>query len=230
MAGDQHPAAPPVHQCRHRRAARGIEIVGRLVEQQQIGRVEAQPRDPHPRSLAARKRRHAPVERHRVQPGLGKRGGHALLQGPVGFGKVLRASLAGQHPGQLRQPFAHAEHFVDVPPARPFLAQHADAAGARDVPRHRRHFARDDAQQGRFARAVAPRQPGAFPPERQRQIIEERPALRRGGGKRIQGYEARHGTPAGRTRRSGERRSVPGAWRLTPWEFGKALSGGPAHG
>ena len=53
MAGDQHAAAPVLHQRRDRRAAGGVEIVGRLIQQQKVRRLQLQAGNPDPGPLPA---------------------------------------------------------------------------------------------------------------------------------------------------------------------------------
>jgi hypothetical protein len=147
-----------------------IEVVGGLVEQQQVrlGEEHGGERDAH--APAARERRARPllrlrVEAEAVQDGGGPRRGGvradvgeprfdlgpAQAVGPLGFGEKRGALRVGR------------EHHVDeaLRTSRGFLGHRADAgeAGQAHCAALRGDLAQDDAEQRRLARAVAAHQP-----------------------------------------------------------------------
>ena len=145
-----------------------IQIVGRFVQQQQIGLAEQHPRqgDPHPppaRKVARRSRliggRKAQTVQDRGRPRLGRPGvdidqprldlGDAMgIGGAVAFGHQRRAFLIGiQHRIQNRAVIARR------------LLRHATNAGAgrqADLPPIQRQFAPDQPKQRGLAGAIGP--------------------------------------------------------------------------
>ena len=127
------------------RAALGVEIVGRLVEEQEVGIGEEQRRERNPRLLAAAQRCQSPVGIKTGQADVGEGIVEAGLQRPVGFGCVVKRAVAGRKSCQPGEGFRDAEAVGDrcVRVDLDRLAKHADAArspdrrrnGARSRPR-----------------------------------------------------------------------------------------------
>ncbi len=145
-----------------------VEIIGRLVEQQEVGRREQHRRERHPHAPAAGEFRQRAVLRRLVEakaaedPRRARRRGVGVdvdearldlgdalgVVGALGLGKQRRALLVG------------VEHEIDqrlarrpAPPARRGRA--ARAAGYDDRPALRRNLAADQPEERGLARAVA---------------------------------------------------------------------------
>ena len=166
-----------------------VEVVGRLVEEQQVGLDEQQPRQPQPRLLPAAERCHEPrlIDVGQAQPGQHGIGVGAqtlaarrleLGQGAVVLGQhgvELIARRLGDGLGQPRQPRlgrlalaagSSAQHVAHRRSRAELerLRQIADAQrrGRKlDAAPVGRHLAGQDAQQRGLAAAVRPDQPGA---------------------------------------------------------------------
>ena len=101
MADDDRARPPAGEQLDHRLAALAVEIVGRLVEQEEVGLGEDERGEPGPRALPAGQRRQRRVG-PRVEPDAAERGGDARLQRPVGVGQLFGGGLAGLGAAQER--------------------------------------------------------------------------------------------------------------------------------
>ena len=101
MADDDRAAAPARQKIDDRPPSLAVEIVGRLVEQDEVGLVEDERRQPHPRALAARQRRQQRFRaRLQAEPAEGRR--HARLEGPVGVCELVGIGVAAFGPSQQR--------------------------------------------------------------------------------------------------------------------------------
>ena len=93
MAGDEDAALPAFEQPRHGLPAVSVEIVGGLVQQQQIRRLDQEARQCDPRSLAAAQGDDRAMQRQRRQPGFGQRCLYSRFQRPIGVGRVFKRPL-----------------------------------------------------------------------------------------------------------------------------------------
>ena len=73
MAGDEDAALPAFKQLRHGLPSVRVEIVGRLVQQQQIRRLDQEARQRDPRSLATAQGNDWAMQRQGRQSGFGQR-------------------------------------------------------------------------------------------------------------------------------------------------------------
>ena len=112
VADDDRAGAPAGEQVDHRLPAVAVEVVGRLVEQQEVGLGEDQGGERGPRPLAAGQRRERRVGR-RVQPEAAEGGGDAAPQRPVGVGQFVGGRLAGFGAAQHGERVGHAEQVGD---------------------------------------------------------------------------------------------------------------------
>ena len=206
VADHHHAAAPAGQHPGHDRLGLDVEIVGRLVQQQHVGTRDQQPRQACPRRLAARQRRRRSLRIEPCQTDIGQRLVQSRRQVPVGFGKVGLVALPALDARQAIPGRADAQQVGQSRAVRDVrrLVQGRDGPRPRDRPAQRRTHASDQRQQGRLARAVAPDQADTFGPDREVQIFEKQPAVRRGGGNGIQSDEG-HANP-----RSGKREGRSG--------------------
>jgi len=193
MAGDENAALPAFEQPRHGLPAIGVEIVGGLVQQQQVRRLDQEARQRQARSLAAAQRGDRAMQRQRRQSGFGQCRQHPGFQRPVRFSGVIKRAFAAFEPLQAGKIAGDAERFVDRQPFIGSLRKHADRADALQRSACRFDLARDQAKQCGFAAAVAADKAGALAPEGERQSIEQRASVRRGEGDGIQNEKGRHG-------------------------------------
>lgn len=187
VAGHQRPAAPLCQQLRDRIASRRVEIVRRLVQQQQVGRVDQQSGNGDPHALPATEAGQQALRIECGQSGSGQRGFDPLRQCPIGLGKVCLRPAASLDPGQagkrwgnsqcLRHGFLTGRHGLGEPP---------DTAGNRDGASRWANFASDSAQQRGLSRAIAPHQADAFAPHGKGEAGEQRNAGGRGQGHMIE--------------------------------------------
>ena len=89
-----HAAPPARQQFGDRLPAIGIEIVGGLVQQQHVRRLDQQARQRHARPFAAAQRREPAIHRQRGQAGFDQRRLDPAFQRPVGLGGVLERAVA----------------------------------------------------------------------------------------------------------------------------------------
>ncbi len=94
---------PLGEQIAHGLAARVVEIVGRLVEQQHVRRIEQQPRDRQPRPLPAAEPGDIAREVEPRQPGPRKRVLEPRGAAPLGKRRVVLAAGSGLEPGHRRR-------------------------------------------------------------------------------------------------------------------------------
>ncbi len=144
-----------------------IEMVRRLVEDQEVGVAEQRARECHAHAPAARERAAGPLLRVVVEAeagqdrggARGRGGGLDLVEAHMDVGQA-QAVLGGLGLGKQRGPFdvgrQHGVDHLDVA-ARRVLRHRADAGAAHqvDVTRVGLVLALDDLEQGRFACAVA---------------------------------------------------------------------------
>ena len=148
MGDHEHRAAPRGQMPRQPVDALDVEVVGRLVEQQQLRRVQQQPGERDAPALAAAQRRDRRVQPGRQPPQLhpaqqpGQHVAKRRVGAPFVVGPAAHELVAH---GQLRR------QLVALPEQR-----HADAAGAGDRARVRLLHPADQPQQRRLAVAVAP--------------------------------------------------------------------------
>jgi hypothetical protein len=100
---------PAFEQRSHRGAALGIEIVGRLVQQQQVRPLDHEPRQRHTRAFAAAERGHRPIERQCGQGRIGQRELYARFQRPVGDCGIVERAFAALKPPQAIESVGDAE-------------------------------------------------------------------------------------------------------------------------
>ncbi|MNE51218.1 hypothetical protein D3C80_1458360 [compost metagenome] len=174
MADRQHPARPAPDDLGHQCPRLGVQMVGRLVQHDQIGRRQHQPRQPQPRLLAAAQAVRQPIQRQPAQPDLGQRLVQPRLQRPVRLGHVLDRALARQHPRQQGQRRRRAQGVGHGLAGLRLigLGQPAHRSGARDRPLGGLGQTGDKAQQRGLAHAVAAHDGRALAPEGEAQIIE----------------------------------------------------------
>ena len=202
MADDDRPALPAADGLGDEVARLGVEVVGGLVQQQQVRLGGHQPGERGPRDLAPAQRRRRPVQRQAHQPDIRQGGLDAGFQAPVGVGEVVLGGGPRLDAMQPRQALSHAHQVGDGGAVRrdQRLAQHADATGDTHRPGGGREIAQDQADQRGLAHAIAPDEASAFGAESEGQIFEEAPAVRRGGGNGVQGDEGGHRRPCGHGR------------------------------
>ncbi len=180
VADDKGAAAPVAQQVGHRGAAIGIEVVGWLVEQQDVGLLEQQGGERQSGALASAQRADRTGELERGQAHAGHRLADAGRQGPVRGVEILRPALAGLDAGKASKRGRHAKGVGDAGVVRLYgLAQHAKATVNGDRAAFRRDFAGDGAQQRGLAGAVAADDAGALGAKAQVEILEKVAAVRR---------------------------------------------------
>ena len=144
--------------------AGGIEAVGRLVEDQQLGRAEQRAREPEPLAHAERVAADPPVpgeldERQRLVD--------ARVRQPGGRGEHPQVVAAG--PGGME--VAGLEHRADA--QRGPVEGRVRAAEDERLAGRRRGQPEQDAQRGALARPVGPEEPGHGPgQERERDVVD----------------------------------------------------------
>ena len=181
MADDDRTAAPARKQVDHRLAALPVEIVGRLVEQQEIGLREDERGESRARALPARQRGQRRV-RLRIEAHLGESRGHAGLQRPIGVGQLLGRGFAGLGAAQHHQRIDDAEQGGDglLRVDLDDLAQESQPSVEGDAAGMGLQLAGDQLEKRGLADAVTADEPGPFRAEIQVEIGEKRAALRRG--------------------------------------------------
>ena len=199
--------------------AGGVEVVGGLVQQEDVGLQGQQAGQPRPGALTTGQagcgvlRRQA-RKAHAVE---GER--HPRRKGPVGEVEVIAEGLAGLDPGQLRQPLAHPHQVADrqAGTVSRLLGQEPHTAGDRDRARGRMQPASEDGNKARLARPVASGHGHPAGSSGQTQVLEQPSPVRRGVAEGVEGEgRKRHGRP-----RSGEGRRR----RRLSWGFPWRVSG-----
>jgi hypothetical protein len=207
MADHDGAARPAFEHLGHQSARLGVEIVRRLVQDQQVRRARQEARQRHAGDLPAAQARRRPIEVQVRQAHLRQRRLKPGLQAPVRRIQVFAGPLPLGDPPQPRQGFAQVQQALDARARRGLhgLAQQADAALHRERASAGRPLAGDDLKQRGLAHAVASHEPGAFGPEGECQVFEERPAVRGLRGEAIERDEGGHGRPGlrGRSGRGG---------------------------
>ncbi len=170
-----------------------VQVVGRLVEQQDVGPGEQQRGEAQQHGLAARDLADGPVQADAAEPELVQGGPGPLLDVPVvgEGGEVLLgrvARLDGVQGGPLR---VDAEDLVD--PARgvqdEVLRQVAEFARDPDRAGGGRQLAREQLEERGLAGAVEPDEPGAAGADHEPEVVEDLRAVRPGEGERGTGEE-----------------------------------------
>ena len=144
-----------------------VEIVGRLVEQQQVGLTEQHrgERDAHAPAAGKFGARAFEISMSKAEPGEDRRGPRGggmrrdVAQARMDFGDAVRIGRGLRLREQQSALAIGAEHEIDerLGPVRRFLRQRADACARRDddASRLRGKLACDHSEQGGFARTVA---------------------------------------------------------------------------
>ena len=96
------------------RATFSVEIVGRLIHQQNVRRRDPGARQRQSRPLPARERRKRSIERHAAQPDTIKSGLNPRLQCPVGSVKIGVAPLPREDTLKAGKRIANAEPGGDI--------------------------------------------------------------------------------------------------------------------
>ncbi len=197
MADHQRAAAPAGHQLDDRVATVPIQIVGRFIQQDQIGLSQHQCRKAQPRPLAATQGGECPRRIETVQSHLRQRLGQSRLQCPVGLIGVGETAVAGYDARQDGESPVDAENLCDggVVCDLDRLAERADRAGARDGSRGGGELAGDEPQQGGFADAVAPDQACALATDTEADRWEEVTTVGGDVGDVLQNQKSCHGRP-----------------------------------
>ena len=161
MADNQSAAAPAGEQARHRRAPVAVEIVGRLIQQQEIRLREDHRGERRARALPAREGIERRLRRG-VQPGPAERFGEARLQRPVRRLPGIRLARFGA--AQIRQRRTDLEQAGNrlAVFAGETLAQHAELAAHGNFTGGRRQASADEVQERGFADAVLADKSDAF--------------------------------------------------------------------
>ncbi len=193
VAGDDAAALPALKQLRHRLAPVGVEVVGGLVQQQHVRRLDQQAGQRHARSLAAAERRDRTVERQGGEADRSQRFADTAFQRPVGVSGVIQRALAAFEPAQAGEALADAERLRHSQAIVGQLGEHADRAGVPHRSGHRFDLAADQAQQRGLAAAVAADNAGPLAPDCEGQSVKELASVRRGEGNRIQNNKRGHG-------------------------------------
>ena len=139
---------------------RDVQVVGRLIQDQQVGGLEHQAGDQDPRLLAAGEAGQGPIELV---------GGEQKALGPAG--DVNGVSLVHHRLAVGGQRLAQRHRRVQMLPVL-IEQDHAQAVGALDRPGVGRTFARQQPEQRRLAAAVRAEQAQAHP-GRERQVQSE---------------------------------------------------------
>ncbi len=158
-------------------AGRGVEVVGGLVEQQDVGSSQHLPGQPELHHLAARQLAEPAAEHAGGQAEPGERGGDPLLDVPVvADGLVVgRRDRPGLDRPQRAQGRGDAEELGHRAGAveHQVLRQVADRPGDAHVPCGRGELAGDDAQQRRLAAPVDADQAGAAGWDEEVETVED---------------------------------------------------------
>ena len=191
----------------------GVEIVGRLVEQDQVRIGDDERGKRGSGALAAGERGERPVGRDPGEIDRGQRRFEPRCKRPVGLGRVGERAPAGLQTAKAGEGRADAEEIGEGRAVGRLhaLAQHGDAARPLDRARLWLRLAGDHAQQRRLADAVAADEAGAVGTEDEIEMFEEWPAVRRGKRDAVQCDDGRercgHGERPERRKRRGRRHS-----------------------
>lgn len=192
MADDDRPGPPAAEQVDHRLPPVAVEVVGRLVEQEEVGVGEDEGGEPGPRPLPPGERGEPRVRRD-VEPEAAE-GGDAGFLRPIDVGQLvvgrltpLGAAEGGERVGDAEQ-VGHRLVRVDLDglPEDGHAAADGHPAGAGA------ELAGDEPEQGGLAHAVAADQASPGGAEGQAEAREERPAVGGGVGEVGQGDGSGH--------------------------------------
>ncbi len=193
VADDEQGARPGAEHVVEPRPRRGVEVVGRLVEEQDVGPAEQQPGQPEPDRLAAGQLAEAAVQDRGGQAEAFELGDRSLLDVPLVTDRleVSRVAGAGVESAQRPQRRTDPEHVVDA--ARPVedevLRQVAHLAGHRHrAGRRPQHTGREPEQRG-LAGAVGADQAGPSGGDQQVEPVERDGAV---GPGQADGGEGEH--------------------------------------
>ena len=180
MADDDQTARPVRQHLMHGGAPLGVQIVGRLIHQQDVRRRNPGPRQRQPGALPARQSRKGALQRHAAQAHTIKGRLDPRLERPVRRVKISGVALPGGNPlktGQrLADPEAVGEIAVGV---RTRLFQPAQASVNTDSPRSGRDEAGQRLEERGLARPVRADNAGRLSAEAEREILQEKGVIRR---------------------------------------------------
>jgi hypothetical protein len=178
VADAEQAAGPALDERVERLAAGGVEVVGRLVEEQHVRPAEREPGERDPRGLAAAHRAGGTVERQMSEAEPSEHGGGPLGQVPVVGHEVEVGGcrLARLQPPQRGQSPVDAEDDGERRLGRrpELLWQDGDRAHAVHRAGRGGQLAREQANQRRLARSVGPDETGPLPPEAEREVVKQR--------------------------------------------------------
>jgi hypothetical protein len=193
VAGDEYAALPAFEHLRHGQPSVDVEIVGRLVQQQQVRRLDQETRERHPCALAAAQVSDRAIQRQIRQAGFHQRGTQPGFQRPVGLRCIVQRAVAMFEPPQAREIAGDAKRLTDGLALVRKLGEHADRAWALNRSARRFDSACDQMQQRRLATAIASDEAGPLTPQRKRQSVEQLASVRRNEGNGIQNNKRGHG-------------------------------------
>lgn len=175
MAGHDDAATPAAQKLCNQRAPAGVEVVGGLVEQQDIGRFLEHAGKGQTCALPAAERAERVRGGDPGQPGAGQRVRQPVLQRPVRRARVLGAAFAAQQAADAGKASGNPQCLryaaARLPDLQPDLLPHpADGSGTRDGACARLDRACQQPQERGFATTVAPGKAG--PPPKFRVISE----------------------------------------------------------
>lgn len=196
MADDDRAAAPGGEEIDHGLASVPVEIVGGLIQQQEVGLGEHQCGKTNPRRLAAGQAGQLRIGR-KIEPDARQHGREPRFEGPVDRGDVVGGGIAPLRTSKQRQRFPHAEQIGHGGTRAQLnvLAQQADGPVGQNAPGLGNMFPADRGQQRGFPDAVAADETGSFSRECQIEIGKKRTAVRRGQRQVRQDDGSRHGIP-----------------------------------
>ena len=203
-------------------ASVGIEVVGRLVEQDQVRFGDDEGGERGARALAAGEAGERPVRRESRQVDLSQRGFQPRFERPVRFRRVGERAATGLQSAQAGKRRAEPHEVGERVAFRRLhaLAQQRDPAGTFDRAGNGGCLAGNHAEQRRLADAVAADQAGTVDTEDEIEIFEKRPAVRRcqrDGMQRDDGRgNGRHGERPGRWRKRGRRHASRSCSSVSP--------------
>ena len=164
MADHHDPAVPASNHIGDKRPRLRIQMVGRLIQQDQVGPSQHQARQSQPRLLATAEIRRQTIQRQARQSDSVERLAGACFQRPVGIRQIALARLTGQDARNDRHGLVDAQRLGHRFAGRRIvsLVQDPDRAATRHNALHRRSLARNQAQQSALAGAIATDDAGAL--------------------------------------------------------------------
>lgn len=165
MAGHDDAATPAAQKLCNQRAPAGVEVVGGLVEQQDIGRFLEHAGKGQTCALPAAERAERVRGGDPGQPGASQRIRQPVLQRPVRRARVLGAAFAAQQAADAGKASGNPQCLryaaARLPDLQPDLLPHpADGSGTRDGACARLDLACRQPQKRGFATTVAPGKAG----------------------------------------------------------------------